>query len=150
MLGHRCVVKRSANRMANCFFVARQVMAGIFQFFAMLRKASQISFFRRLVVGEVATILDDLTRLHIQAFDGVGRVHDPTNLSNYGIFHDGRCGRGDAMCSHEASEGRFVMISNNCRECMPDLLKCFLAHQMRVDASSNVGAFNSNSIAAVR
>lgn len=107
-------------------------------------------FFRRLVVGEVATILDDLTRLHIQAFDGVGRVHDPTNLSNDGIFHDGRCGRGDAMCSHEASEGRFVMISNNCRECMPDLLKCFLAHQMRVDASSNVGAFNSNSIAAVR
>ena len=99
---------------------------------------------------EVATILDDLTRLHIQPFDGVRRVHDPTNLSNDGIFLDGRCGRGDARSSHEASEGRFVMISNNCRECTPDLLKCPLAHQMRVDASSNVGSFKSNSIAAIR
>jgi hypothetical protein len=41
---HRCAVKRSTNRIANWFFAARQVIAGIFQLFAMLRKASQISF----------------------------------------------------------------------------------------------------------
>ena len=41
---HRCAVKRSANKIANCVFAARHVMGGIFQSFAMLRKASQISF----------------------------------------------------------------------------------------------------------
>jgi hypothetical protein len=73
-------VKRSANKMANLFFLARHVIGGIFQSFAMLRNANKMDFCRCFVIGEMAPILDHLPNLHIQIFDGIGRVNDASHL----------------------------------------------------------------------